>query len=127
MRNLTGGWYPISPGKALGFCFIPFFNLYWFVHMPLTLANEVKRLAPQAEVSPGAVVTLQVLSIIPGCCVYGLFNLFQSIAMVQIQRGLNQLWAGYNPAAQYQAQMQAAQAAQAMASAPQAASNYQRG
>jgi len=54
MRNLTGGWYPISPGKALGFCFIPFFNLYWFVHMPLTLANEVKRLAPQAEVSSGA-------------------------------------------------------------------------
>jgi len=61
-------------------------------------------------------VTFQILSIIPGFCMNGLFNLFLAIAMVQIQRGLNQLWAGYNPATQYQAQMQAAQA---MASAPQ--------
>jgi len=29
MAQATGGAHPISPGRAVGFHFIPFYNLYW--------------------------------------------------------------------------------------------------
>lgn len=39
LRDISGGLYPISPAKATGFHFIPFYNLYWVVHWPNCLAD----------------------------------------------------------------------------------------
>jgi hypothetical protein len=39
LRDITGGLYPISPGKAAGFHFIPFYNLFWIFHWTNTLAD----------------------------------------------------------------------------------------
>ncbi len=95
MRNYTGYAYHISPGKALGFCFIPFFNLFWDVYMPYELAKGVQgylRVRRDA-VSPSAVLTFQILAIVPGSCVLGLGLLFIALGMRSIQGGLNALWA----------------------------------
>lgn len=34
--------YPISSGRAVGYHFIPFFNLYWIFKWPSTLANYLR-------------------------------------------------------------------------------------
>jgi hypothetical protein len=33
--------HPISPGKAVGFHFIPFYNVYWIFHWPTAIATFV--------------------------------------------------------------------------------------
>jgi hypothetical protein len=46
-----------TPGKAIGFLFIPFFNLYWifvaFHGLTKALNNEIKSVAPNKQVSEG--------------------------------------------------------------------------
>jgi hypothetical protein len=37
----TNAMYPIGPVKAVGFHFIPLFNLYWLVHWPNKVAEYV--------------------------------------------------------------------------------------
>jgi hypothetical protein len=44
-------------------------------------------------VSPSAVLTFQILAIVPGSCVLGLGLLFIALGMRSIQGGLNTLWA----------------------------------
>ena len=34
LRAATNGKYPISPARAVGFSFIPFYNLYWMFKWP---------------------------------------------------------------------------------------------
>lgn len=38
---VTGGKHPISPARAVGFHFIPFYNLYWVFKWPKEIANFV--------------------------------------------------------------------------------------
>ena len=45
--------YPISPGKAVGFHFIPFFNLYWIFKWPSEIANLVNDRGPPKTMSRG--------------------------------------------------------------------------
>ncbi len=92
MRNYTGGQYPISPGKAVGFCFIPFFNLYWFVYVNYRLAQEVEKYVGNEYCNPALVIAFQVLSIFPGCCLLGMGSLFDGLTMRTIQNGLNEMW-----------------------------------
>jgi hypothetical protein len=35
--------YPITPGRAVGYHFLPFYNLYWIFKWPSTLANYLRQ------------------------------------------------------------------------------------
>lgn len=48
MAASTGGLYPISPRRAVGFHFIPFYNLYWLFRWTNAVAAFVN-----ARVAPG--------------------------------------------------------------------------
>jgi hypothetical protein len=41
LRDVSGGLYPVSPGKAVGFHFIPFFNLYWIFRWTNAIADFI--------------------------------------------------------------------------------------
>ena len=94
LRHYTFYQHRISPGKALGFCFIPFFNLYWHVYMPYELARTLPWYLgrPRGTNKSGLVLTYQILSIVPGSCIPGLGLLFYGLAMREIQELLNRLW-----------------------------------
>ena len=57
-----------TPGKAIGFLFIPFFNLYWIfvaIHgLAKGLNNELRSVAPGKQVSEGLSLTFCILSIV---------------------------------------------------------------
>ncbi|MDY7109893.1 MAG: DUF4339 domain-containing protein [Planctomycetota bacterium] len=95
IRDFTGGAHSIGPGLALGLCFVPLFNLFWSVYMPYRLAQTIRDRSVQRRsiISPETVLTFQILSILPGCCLWGLSLLFTGLAMQHIQTGLNRLWA----------------------------------
>jgi hypothetical protein len=65
LREVSAGLYPISPGKALGFHFIPFFNLYWIFRWTSAVADFVNanstvrmtRVWPGLGLLAGAIVT----------------------------------------------------------------------
>ncbi len=41
--RLIPGWnHPISPGRAVGFHLIPFYNVYWIFRWPLEVANFIE-------------------------------------------------------------------------------------
>ena len=43
LATVTGRKYPISPARAVGFHFIPFYNLYWVFKWPKEMASFVNR------------------------------------------------------------------------------------
>lgn len=46
LRAATDPKYPISPARAVGFCFIPFYNIYWMFKWPGEIAlflNHITR------------------------------------------------------------------------------------
>lgn len=71
---LYRGWQAVqdgsaqaSPGKAVGFCFIPFFNLYWNFIAHYGLMKEFNRLAdargrPDHKVNEGIALTYSILT-----------------------------------------------------------------
>lgn len=52
MAEATGGAHPISPGRAVGFHFIPFYNLYWLFRWTNAVADLVNARAPTAGRMP---------------------------------------------------------------------------
>jgi hypothetical protein len=42
MQHVPGWKHPISPARAVGFHFIPIYNLYWVVKWPQEIARFVK-------------------------------------------------------------------------------------
>lgn len=106
MRQLTGGAYPISPGRACGFCWIPFFNLYWIVYMPYKLSEAVDWHlgADRSVTNPSLVLTFQILQLVVNfacACFLSPAPIFYALSMRDLQRGLNELCArsGYVPPA----------------------------
>lgn len=91
IRDFTGWAHPVSPGKALGYCFIPFFNIYWVIYMPYRLAQTLEQYLGSQRASSGTVMTYQILSIVPGSCL-GIGMIFQSLTMIHVQGRLNELW-----------------------------------
>src|SRR6185437_11535557 len=83
--------FPTSPGMAVGFCFIPFFNLYWVPSMMYKAANGIDRHLGGSRISPTQVMVFHILAIVPGCCL-GLGLIFYALAMMEVQKGLNELW-----------------------------------
>jgi len=102
-RAITGYRYPISPARATGFMFIPFFNAFWAIFMPGKLAgavNEALEAAGQPKISSGAVTACQVASVIaPLVGLYALTPLLCAISMRTIQGGFNRLAANQYAAA----------------------------
>jgi hypothetical protein len=95
IRRYTWYEHPVSAAKALGFCFIPLFNLFWVIYMPYRLAETVAMYQGRGgvRISPNRVLTYQILAVVPGQCLPGLSMLFYGLSMEVIQRGLNALWA----------------------------------
>ncbi len=94
MKKLTGELYDVSPGKAVGFSFIPLFDAFWIVYMPYRLANELNRhLASRGlkQVSAPAVMSCQILSILAAFPLSGIVPALYAVSMWQVQSGLNRL------------------------------------
>jgi hypothetical protein len=43
MNHIPGWMHPISPARAVGFHFIPFFNLYWMFKWPREISLFVNK------------------------------------------------------------------------------------
>jgi hypothetical protein len=94
VQRLSGGAYSITPGKALGFSFIPGFDAFWVVYMPYRLACELNRhlsASGQRTVSSGTVITCQICSVLAAVLVPGFTPVLYAISMWQVQGGLNRL------------------------------------
>ncbi|HEU4965267.1 MAG TPA: hypothetical protein VFV52_15670 [Bacilli bacterium] len=82
-----------SAGKAIGFMFIPFFNLYWIFMFHVRLVNRINlqfRLRGQQEaLSTGFAITVLILSFIP---FVNLINvILYPVLIGQIQSACNRL------------------------------------
>lgn len=53
LAQATNGTYPITPGRALGFHFIPFYNFYWICKWPYEISRFVNTLEKKQRLSPG--------------------------------------------------------------------------
>src|SRR5690606_4537312 len=64
-QRYTNMWRKyISPGTAVGFMFIPYFNIYWMFVINLGLADIMERLRVQYPSSKGPAKTLAILAIV---------------------------------------------------------------
>jgi hypothetical protein len=64
-QRYTSMWKKyISPGTAIGFMFIPYFNIYWMFVVYLGLADIMERMRVQFPSSKGPVKTLAILTIV---------------------------------------------------------------
>jgi hypothetical protein len=54
----------ISPGTAIGFMFIPYFNIYWMFVVYLGLADIMERMRVQFPCSKGPAKTLAILTVV---------------------------------------------------------------
>jgi hypothetical protein len=59
-----------SAGKAIGFCFIPFFNLYWFFFTYLRLYDRIDEQRSLHGLPPAGVKPLAVIALIFGIIPY---------------------------------------------------------
>jgi Flp pilus assembly protein TadD len=50
---VTNSTHPVTPGKAVGYHFIPFFNLYWIFKWPNEITNFVNSRSPSKQMSMG--------------------------------------------------------------------------
>ena len=50
--EVSSGQYPITPGQAVGFQFIPLYNWYWFFKWTGELANAVNHLLGAKKITP---------------------------------------------------------------------------
>jgi hypothetical protein len=55
MIQIPGWKHPISPGRAVGFHFIPFYNLYWVFKWPQEIAKFVNGRLHQPVMRPVAI------------------------------------------------------------------------
>lgn len=99
IRSISAGSYTISPGKAVGFSFIPLFDAFWVVYMPCRLSAELNRHLEELSlprVATGAVMVSQIFSVISAPIFPGLTPLLYAVSMWQVQRGLNRLYDALN-------------------------------
>jgi hypothetical protein len=84
MAHIPGWKHPISPARAVGFHFIPFYQFYWVFKWPREIANFVNSRLPQPIMRPVAVGLAVLAALIlrildPG---FGLILLFFPISYV---------------------------------------------
>jgi hypothetical protein len=78
MARAPGWKHPISPARAVGFHFIPFYNMYWVFKWPQEIAKFVNGRLPQPIMKPVAIGVAVIAALIlrildPG---FGLILLF---------------------------------------------------
>jgi hypothetical protein len=77
-----------TPGKAVGFLFIPFFNFYWvfvsFLGLSKDMNETLRRRGIQHQVNEGLGLTLCILSILSQLCI----NLTASFSIIDLLGGL---------------------------------------
>jgi len=91
LQAFNASEFPTSPGMAVGFCFIPFFNLYWIPSTMYKAAAGIDHQLGGGRISTTQVLVFHILAIVPGCCL-GLGLIFYALAMMEVQKGLNELW-----------------------------------
>jgi hypothetical protein len=84
MAHVPGWRHPISPARAVGFHFIPFYQFYWVFKWPREIANFVNLRLPLPIMKPVAVGVAVLAALIlrildPG---FGLILLFVPISYV---------------------------------------------
>jgi hypothetical protein len=84
MAHIPGWTHPISPARAVGFHFIPFYQFYWVFKWPREIANFVNMRLHQHTMKPvavgAAVLAALVLRLLdPG---FGLILLFFPISYI---------------------------------------------
>ena len=75
LRVLSGGRHTISPGQAVGFSFLPLFDAFWAVYMPVRACGALNQhLAARGlrKASKGTVITCQLFSILFALAIPGL-------------------------------------------------------
>lgn len=86
------GQTDVTPGKAVGFCFIPFYNLYWIFVAVAGLPKQLNRVAdargvPEAKVNPAfaLVSCICIVSICfsPIACFFDIVVIWQIIGVVK--------------------------------------------
>jgi hypothetical protein len=67
--RVTGNGNPVTPGKAVGALFIPFYNLYWYFAVSAGLCNALNRAlagyGSPKRASSGLAIAAAVLQVIP--------------------------------------------------------------
>jgi len=104
IRAHTPGATDITPGKAVGFLFIPFFNIYWFFRVVVDMPRAIRRMQeddPLGEplLNPGVVTGLLIGGMI-GNAILGRIHLAFMLlgeplliaGFVLAQRSLNAHW-----------------------------------
>lgn len=56
--------YPITPGRAVGYHFIPFYNFYWVFKWPLEISRFVRGQSPVSMISGGVLGLFLLLGLI---------------------------------------------------------------
>ncbi len=84
-----------SAGKAIGFSFIPYFNLYWVVFNTLRLTDRINlqfRLRDQPDAVPRAFMAVAaIIGVIPYLNILLGWTVFWPIAIFYLQRAVNEL------------------------------------
>ena len=81
-----------TPGKAIGFMFIPFFNLYWifvaFHGLAKGLNNELRSVAPNKQVSEGLSLTFCILTLIGLIPYVGIISIANVVIVIILMKQL---------------------------------------
>jgi hypothetical protein len=96
IQRHTGGTYPISPAQACGFCYIPFFNLFWVVYMPYKLAEAIDRELGSTgrPTNPATVLVFQIMQPVANFFLWCFLQpspILFALSMKSIQAGCNEL------------------------------------
>lgn len=89
--------HPNDPtsAKAIGFAFIPYFNLYWVFFSSLRLADRINlqlRLRGLGPMVPrGLMIATSIMSVIPYVNILLGFPIMWTIAVCYYQRAINRL------------------------------------
>ncbi len=83
-RYRSGGRYPISPGGAVGFSFIPIFAAWWAIYMPSKLAKYLNGRSK-------TIAFVQTLSVLLALPAPGTVPIFYAITMFLLRRAFVRL------------------------------------
>ncbi len=106
LKQLNSKWLNFSAGQAVGFLFIPLFNIYWlinvFVRFPRAvgeLRNQLYANKPGSDFSSGLVSIFLILSFLTNGIIAGFDRMFFLIGgvlfittVVYTQNAINQTW-----------------------------------
>ena len=109
--NMADNVYPISPGRAVGFTFIPFYNLYWMFKWPSEIIHFVRSRSDIKTWAAGVPGILLLLATIAPWIVGGLGFLLSFVALSYLVHILKQSLNACAEATPYKSKMSGSAAA----------------